>query len=201
MTLPSSGAMSTADINAELNRSTSASLNLNDSELLALAGKAAGQPIQIPQDLYGKGYARGWVDTTRTITVGYDADSTTSYGGNPIPGYGYINSPACGSISSRNVGDTSGGTANVRVVGSRYNWLTNRYEIVSIDPDGGPFAPDKVGVTFVLGAAAFYIVADRRLSSFGYQYMAENNTHATNLASWINARVGQSGTVRFRDPV
>lgn len=199
MTLPFSGAMSTAAINTELNRSTSAPFDLTDSEVLALAGKTAGQSIQLPQDLYGKGYARGWVDTTRNITIGYDADSTTSYGGSPIAGYGYISSPACGSISSSTFTDTNGNSITATIVGSRYNWLSGGAELVTIS--AGTWLPDKVGVTFTVGGGAFYCVGDRRLSMFGYQYMVMDVTTQTNLKDWLYSKNGQSGIVRLRDPV
>lgn len=198
MTLPLSGAISTAQINVELNRSSTAAFNLNDSEVLALAGKSAGQAIQIPQDFHGKGYARGWVDTTRTITIGYDPDSTTSFGGSDIPGYGYVHSPACGSINNRSISATNGSSTLLKLVGARWNWLSGRYEVITTED---VFLPHKVGVTFTVGGSAFYLVCDRRLSSFGYQFVTENNTHGTNLESWLNARVGQSCTVRMRDPV
>lgn len=198
MTLPLAGPISTAQINTELNRSSDAPLNLSDSEVLALAEKSAGQSIQIPQDFYGKGYARGWVDTTRTITIGYDPDSTTSFGGSDIPGYGYVNSPVCGSINNRNVTDTNNNTVQIILAGARWNWLSGRFEVLTLDDT---FLPDKVGITFSVPGGSFYLEADRRLSAFGYQYMTAINQHGTNLQNWLAARVGQSCTVRMRDPV
>ena len=51
MTLPSSGAISTANINTEFNRT--GPLSIPSQVVLALAGKSSA-PISIPNDVYGK---------------------------------------------------------------------------------------------------------------------------------------------------
>lgn len=107
MTLPTSGAISTDAILAELqaaNPSRALPLSLTDSDVLSLAGKSAG-PLSIPGDLYGKssyvplsvvghndsgtdftGSAAGTVSCAPSVTVSGGSGGTTyawSFTSNP----------------------------------------------------------------------------------------------------------------------
>jgi hypothetical protein len=55
MALPSSGPISLADVNVELGRSPTASINMNDADVRALAGQASG--IVTLESLRGKSSA------------------------------------------------------------------------------------------------------------------------------------------------
>ena len=60
MTLPASGPISTDQILAELrtaNPGRNYPLSTQDADVLALAGKTAGQPVKIPDDFLGKSAA------------------------------------------------------------------------------------------------------------------------------------------------
>lgn len=71
MTLPSTGSISMGQVNTELGRSATASINLNDSAVRALAGKSSGAISM--SDLQGKS---SWALQT-TITIG---NSNSNYG-------------------------------------------------------------------------------------------------------------------------
>jgi hypothetical protein len=87
MTLPASGAISMSNINTELGRTSSASINLNDSTVRGLAGKPSGA-ISL-SDFYGKS---GII--TNGLIIQLDAANTASYPGtgtswNDLSGNGY----------------------------------------------------------------------------------------------------------------
>lgn len=67
MSLPTSGSITIDDILAELGRPAGSTIDLNDSELLQLAGKNAGESINFPGDFYGKSLN---VTDTTTVTLG-----------------------------------------------------------------------------------------------------------------------------------
>lgn len=87
MTLQASGSMTIADINTELDRSPTAQLSTDDSDLLLLADRTSGQTITIPDDLYGKKWY-GSVRETITVNVGTDGFTQPSYGYSDSGSYG-----------------------------------------------------------------------------------------------------------------
>lgn len=72
MTIVSSGAVSIESILTELGRPAGSTIDLNDSQLLQLAGKNAGETISFPSDFYGKSLS---ITDSTVLTLGnYSGD-------------------------------------------------------------------------------------------------------------------------------
>lgn len=79
MTLQSSGAISLSDVNVELGRSATASINMNEAAVRTLAGKASGAISM--SDFYGKS---NFTPTTITRTSGTAATETVPTGATSV---------------------------------------------------------------------------------------------------------------------
>lgn len=114
MTLQSSGSMTIADINTELGRASGAQLSTDDADLLLMADLTSGDPITIPDDLYGKYYK-----TVYEITAGNSGFLSGYFKGSfgsvsPASPTIYINGHSC--VLQRNLTNFFDGTSNIFAV-------------------------------------------------------------------------------------
>lgn len=124
MTLPSSGAISLANVSVELGRSSTATTSLGETAVRTLAGVASGA-ISL-SNLYGKSNAL-------SITISPSSLNTTRFGAGSITsaaatgsaaggagGYTYAWSYISGSIYTRNTSSSASTTFTTNLVAEQY---------------------------------------------------------------------------------
>lgn len=168
MTLQSSGSMTIADINTELERSPTAQLSTDDSELLDMARLTSSDPITIPDDLYGKTFL-GSLYGTYTVTIGEPVSNTTWGYTTAFGPHGSIDSTSYRSKTIESVFSFVGGSSNkfavnftssvasdlvtaiyiveddILYIGPNFN--SPRFFEVADDGGGGPWGDPEIGQT------------------------------------------------------
>ena len=178
MPLQTSGAMSTADINLELDRSSTSSINTGETAMTDMAGSSA---YAIPNDLYGKSRL-GTLFGTINVTIG--TKSGASY-------FGYS-----GSFTDP-TGSASPTSYRGRSIYSILSWTSSGVWPFSIALSGSGLSASLITGVEVVGSGFYEAVNDSSMGGSTPSWYFGNLGDGGTSNPWNGSNVGQTKTVKI----